>query len=1055
MKESEDYRNYYKNIEKLGEGIFGPVYKVEAIDSKEKRAVKLIDKNKIRTAYKKKYFKEADYEDLEPFIDCFYKEIKIMKMAEGISHNNQFAVKIYEYFENNNELSIVMELCDGNLLNYIITKKNTFDNEHKYKIIKQINNTIKIMLENNFKFIDLKLENILLKFDIERNDYVVKLKLTNYEKKKKFRKIFQSINDYENTCINAPEILKGQGRCEKSDLWSMGVIIYALYFNEYPFIGNNASEILSQISLSGDILEKSENSALDDLIQKLLVEDPQQRMSWEQYFNHPFFSMENEDKVINGDFREKYEIQNKIGESGFATIYSSIIKGTDTTRAIKVFDKDKIRKEIKRKKFKESTNEDMNPYVKTFKDEINHMKMIEGENQENINTVLLYESYENENEFAIVMELCNENLLSIITQKEEHFNEAEIYNILCQLNNSFRIMVKNKLVHRALNLDNILVKYLEEYDTQYILKLKLTNDSCLLEDLPNNPIINKERNINYIAPEILKEDNYNEKCDLWSLGLIIYVLAFKEHPFTGENISEILGQIKNINKILQSKKTKSSDLVDLIRKLLEEEPKNRLNWEQYFNHPFFRHNEDVRQHYNIMEKIGESYFAYVYKGISKDANYNDKNKEFRAIKIYDKNKIRNQIKRKRFKMPNEEDMKPYIDGIFNEINNMIIIQDKKNLNVVKFFEYFHTDDELAIVMEICHENFMNFFVNKKKSFNPVKIKEILTLLNNSFKIMAKNKIIHRDLNLENILVQYETEEKLRYTLKLKMTDCSYTLNNLSNITKSQMLSKKLSFTAPEILKKENFDEELDLWSLGVIIYMLAFKRYPFNGDNELDILNQIKNFGRNPQTKTGNLYLDDLIEKLLVEDPKKRLTWKQYFNHPFFSNPDFRIFYEIENKIGDTPFATVYKAKIKGSDDYRAIKIFDKTKIINEFKKKNYRDPTYEEMKPYIDSFNNEVEHMRIVQGKNKENKYTVLFYEFFENIKEFAIVMELCDDNLLSLFTKNKRPFTPKEIYGILTQLNNRFKIMFENKLIHRDSNLNNVIIKYINEKKPNSIAN
>jgi hypothetical protein len=42
------------------------------------------------------------------------------------------------------------------------------------------------------------------------------------------------LNNYEKACINAPEILKGKGHCDKSDLWNIGVIIYVLYFNDYP-----------------------------------------------------------------------------------------------------------------------------------------------------------------------------------------------------------------------------------------------------------------------------------------------------------------------------------------------------------------------------------------------------------------------------------------------------------------------------------------------------------------------------------------------------------------------------------------------------------------------------------------------------------------------------------------------------------------------------------------------------------------------------------------------------------------------------------------------------
>ena len=76
--------------------------------------------------------------------------------------------------------------------------------------------------------------------------------------------------------------------------------------------------------------------------------------------------------------------------------------------------------------------------------------MMQGRNQESINTVLFYESYESEDEFAIVMELCNKNMISLITQKVEPFSQNEIFNILCQLNNSFKIIVKNKIKEKLI-----------------------------------------------------------------------------------------------------------------------------------------------------------------------------------------------------------------------------------------------------------------------------------------------------------------------------------------------------------------------------------------------------------------------------------------------------------------------------------------------------------------------------------------------------------------------------------------------------------------------------
>ena len=97
---------------------------------------------------------------------------------------------------------------------------------------------------------------------------------------------------------------------------------------------------------------------------------------------------------------------------------------------------------------------------------------MEGINQENQNTVKLYECYDHNEEIAIVMELCDENLNTMIINKNQIFTISEIIEILNQLNNSFKIMYENKMAHRDLKPENILVKYKNENDkNNYIIKL--------------------------------------------------------------------------------------------------------------------------------------------------------------------------------------------------------------------------------------------------------------------------------------------------------------------------------------------------------------------------------------------------------------------------------------------------------------------------------------------------------------------------------------------------------------------------------------------------------
>ena len=90
----------------------------------------------------------------------------------------------------------------------------------------------------------------------------------------------------------APEILKGQKYNDKCDLWSLGVNIYKLKTKEFPYKskGNIDSEILNQIHLKGKtVLDKITDEKLKNLLSRLLEENPQDRISWDEYFEHEFF----------------------------------------------------------------------------------------------------------------------------------------------------------------------------------------------------------------------------------------------------------------------------------------------------------------------------------------------------------------------------------------------------------------------------------------------------------------------------------------------------------------------------------------------------------------------------------------------------------------------------------------------------------------------------------------------------------------------------------------------------------------------------------------------
>ncbi len=873
MSDNKDYKKYYEIGKNIGEG--GPVFEVIKKDTKEKRAIKIIDKNKIRNAFKNLLLKDPNSEFMKPYIDCFYKEVKNMEISEGKNKDNKNTVKCYEYFDNKDEFAIVMELCDENMLQHLAKRKDGFKIKEVKKIMKQLNNTFKIMNANKIVYGNIKLDNILIKYNNkEKTKYYVKLKLNDGSNKMtELNKLFSS-NKYNNHFI-APEIIKfkEENFNKECDLWSIGIILYVLSFKNYPYRGVTEDALIKNIEKDGQkYLKKTGDDDLDDLIRRLLVVDPKKRLTWEQYYNHPFFVS----NPINN-----YELGNRIGENGCATIYEAKEKQNNEKIAIKIFDKNKIKAEFMQEYFRYPTEEEMEFYIKSFYNEVNHMKIIEGNNRDNKNAVKLYDYFNNKDEFIIIMELCDGNLLNVILQNKETLSIEKIRDILTQLNNSLKIMADNEIVHRDLKLENILIKKDNGKD---IFKLKLTSDSCLIKDLSSEQINGNQL---YISPEILKKEKYNEKCDLWSLGIIIYALSVKDYPYRGKNRKDILDKIKN-NGQKNFKKTNDSNLDDLIKKLLVEDPKKRISWKEYFNHPFFNggkkttsvdidiivKNEDYSKYYDKKEKLGKGGFASVFRVVKKNT------KEEKAIKIIDKQRIRNDYLNDNFHSMSEEEMKVIIGKLINEIKIMKIIKDNNNENTVQYYECFETTNEFSIIMELCDKNLTKVFTEREETFNFEEIKELLMQLNNCFRIMNEKRLCHRDLKLDNILVKYDNDNKPIW----KIADYGVS-KQLASISKNfSTKTGTLWFMAPEILNQIPYKEKCDLWSLGILIYVLHFRKYPYQGDTEIAMIKQINTLGQKALKKSGNSKYDDLILKLLKADPNQRIGWQEYFDHPFFNS---------------------------------------------------------------------------------------------------------------------------------------------------------------------------
>ena len=132
-------------------------------------------------------------------------------------------------------------------------------------------------------------------------------------------------------------------------------------------------------------------------------------------------------------------------------------------------------------------------------------------------------------------------------------------------------MHSKKLIHRDLKPQNILIKYNSQ--NSFIVKL---SDYGISREFVNKSFSSHIGTQIYMAPEVYVKKNYiPTKCDLWAIGVIIYQLKFKEIDF-----SFYQGNIpKRFNNKL---------LDDLVRKLIVVDQNKRIDWNEYFNHPFFK-----------------------------------------------------------------------------------------------------------------------------------------------------------------------------------------------------------------------------------------------------------------------------------------------------------------------------------------------------------------------------------------------------------------------------------------------------------------------------------
>lgn len=228
-------------------------------------------------------------------------------------------------------------------------------------------------------------------------------------------------------------------------------------------------------------------------------------------------------------------------------------------------------------------------------------------------------------------------------------------------------------------------------------------------------------------------------------------------------------------------------------------------------------------------------------------------------------------------------------------------------------------DKILLVLEYCKfgeidwKHYNHYYEKYNKPHNGIRLNKILRDVINGLEYLHDcRKIIHRDLKPSNLLISHDNTIKISdfgvsLILENNANDdkelgktvgtpafyapelCQFVNNRLSMI---QNLDLPTSSTTSSKGKMVKIDSRIDIWSLGVILYCLMFNELPFNGFNEFELFKKIveddlrfPKFCKKSKATDDDMaeitQLKDLVKKILVKDPEKRIDIKGIKNHPF------------------------------------------------------------------------------------------------------------------------------------------------------------------------------
>ncbi|KAK6179679.1 hypothetical protein SNE40_011986 [Patella caerulea] len=252
------------------------------------------------------------------------------------------------------------------------------------------------------------------------------------------------------------------------------------------------------------------------------------------------------------------------------------------------------------------------------------------------------------------------------------------------------------------------------------------------------------------------------------------------------------------------------------------------------------------------EKLGSGTYATVYKAYRKTGV-----REVVAVKCVLKGSLN----------------KTSTENLLTEIE---LLKKLKHESIVELKDFRWDDGYIYLIMEYCSGGDLSHFIRKKRALPEQIVRRFLQQIAQAMKFLWDNNVAHMDLKPQNILLTSTTNPRL------KLADFGFAKNLYDGDTLYTMRGSPL-YMAPEIICHGTYDARVDLWSIGVILYECLFGRAPFASKSFKELGAKIWD-QKSVELPYGVDISDkarDLVLRLLKRNPDDRISFEEFFAHPF------------------------------------------------------------------------------------------------------------------------------------------------------------------------------